>query len=274
MKFLIIQENGRHDLNRIYRECFCIERGLNSIGHETKVWGLGHENFNTSFTELENWCDIIFVLENYTPDWLPVRIIRDSKKLKIFWSIDSHCVLNEHMNTSKALGVNILLNSTEYYLKYFKDISDTQIWFPNAYDDTLIYPKDLPKIHNIGFCGNINNRGWWINELNEFNIKQDIFVIGDDMVNAINSYKIQFNRNISNDINYRTFETTGCKTLLITNYTEGLEKLFDIEKDIIIYDTILDLKEKVSYYLRNEDELKKISDCDYKIFILEIIILN
>ena len=34
------------------------------------------------------------------------------------------------------------------------------------------------------------------------------------MVDAINSYYIHFNRNIGDDINYRTFETTGCKTLL------------------------------------------------------------
>jgi len=49
-------------------------------------------------------------------------------------------------------------------------------------------------------------------------IKQDIFVIGEDMVRAINSYHIHFNMNIANDINYRSFETLACGTVLITNY--------------------------------------------------------
>ena len=45
------------------------------------------------------------------------------------------------------------------------------------------------------------------------------------MVKAINSYKIHFNRNHSKDINYRTFETLGCQTVLVTNNTDRLKDL-------------------------------------------------
>ena len=77
------------------------------------------------------------------------------------------------------------------------------------------------------------------------------------MVNAINSYKIHFNKNIADDINYRTFETTGCGTFLLTNYTPGLEKLFDIGKEIVVYNDLNDLDNKVKYYLENEEERTK-----------------
>ena len=84
------------------------------------------------------------------------------------------------------------------------------------------------------------------------------------MVRAINSYKIHINCNISDDINYRTFETTGCGTFLITNYTPGLEKLFDIGKEIVVYESIEDLDSKVKYYLENEEEREKIAKAGYE----------
>jgi spore maturation protein CgeB len=127
-----------------------------------------------------------------------------------------------------------------------------------------MYPVDIEKTVDIGFCGNLLNRSDIINHLDKFNIKKDIFVIGNDMIKAINSYKIHFNKNISDDINYRTFETTGCETLLITNYTPGLEKLFKIGEEIVVYDNINDLDDKVRYYLDNESERVKIETAGYE----------
>jgi spore maturation protein CgeB len=83
------------------------------------------------------------------------------------------------------------------------------------------------------------------------------------MVDAINSYKIHLNCNIADDINYRTFETTGCGTFLLTNYTPGLERLFDIGKEIVIYDSIEDLDSKVKYYLENDKEREEIALAGY-----------
>ena len=89
-------------------------------------------------------------------------------------------------------------------------------------------------------------------------------VIGDDMVNAKNSYKIHFNRNMADDINYRTYETPGCKTFLLTNYTENLEKQFKIGEHIQTYTTKEDLLDKIKYYLEHESERKKIEDAGYQ----------
>jgi hypothetical protein len=70
MKFLIIQENGRHEKNRIYRECFCVQRSLLKLNHECIVWGLGHDNFKSKIDF--NSFDVIINLENYdTVGWVP-----------------------------------------------------------------------------------------------------------------------------------------------------------------------------------------------------------
>ena len=266
MKIVIIQEAGRHESNREFREALNLNRSLNKIdGVESKVWGLNYETFSTPFSEIEKWADVLFIIENYTSEWLPAADINASKKLKMFWSIDSHCVLLQHQNMCRMLGIDVLLNSTEDYLPMFDGLVSKRYWFPNAYPSDLIhFIPDTQKEYNIGFCGNFLNRGEWVEHLRKFNIKNDIFVIGNDMVKAINSYKIHFNRNIANDINYRTFETTGCRTLLMTNYTPYLERLFDIGNEIIVYTDKNDLDDKVNFYLNNESERIKIETAGWE----------
>jgi len=265
MKIVIIQEAGRHEKNKNFRESLNLHRALSKIdGVESKVWGLNYPDFTTSFSEIENWADVIFIIENYTSHWMPINEISQSKKIKIFWSIDSHCVLQQHLQLCQLLNIDIHLNSTERYISFFESFVKQSYWFPNSYCDDLIYPIDIEKSVNIGFCGNILNRGHVIDSLDKFFIKKDVFVIGHDMVHAINSYKIHLNCNIADDINYRTFETCGCKTMLLTNYTPGLEKLFEIDKEIVVYRNLTELEEKVVYYLNNESERDSIAKAGYE----------
>jgi hypothetical protein len=261
MKILIIQEKGRHEKNWMFRESLSIQRALTNLGYESTVWGLNYENYITPFEELEKTHDVIFLIENYPHNnWVPD--LSKSNKLKIFWSIDSHVVLNDHINVCNKHKIDIVLNSVYGHEKFFTN--QKTFYFPNAYCNELIYSKNLEKIYDVGFCGNINNRGYWIMEISKkYNFKLDEFVIGEDMVNAINSYKIHFNRNISDDLNYRTFETLGCETFLITNETPGLSELFEVGKHLITYNNVNDLFYKINYYLNNEKERNQISKDGY-----------
>ena len=67
MKILVIQENGHHDLNRNFRECFCLKRGFKHHGAKVDIWGKGHDGFDTE-PVWESY-DLIFAIENW--DWLP-----------------------------------------------------------------------------------------------------------------------------------------------------------------------------------------------------------
>lgn len=261
MKIVIIQEAGRHEKNKNFRESLNLHRALSRIeGVESRVWGLNYSDFTTPFSEIEKWADVIFIIENYTSHWMPLNEISNSKKLKIFWSIDSHYggVVNQHSHLCNILNIDILLNSSEQYIKFFN--TNKSYWFPNAYPDDLIYPMNIEKNIDIGFCGNDRPE---IHYLDKFGIKKDLFVIGDDMVRAINSYKIHFNKNIKDDINYRTFETCGCKTFLLTNYTPNLEKLFNIGSELVTYNSLGELDEIVKFYLENEDERNSIAEAGY-----------
>ena len=261
MKILIIQEKGRHEKNWMFRESLNIQRALTLLGYESTVWGLNYDTYIIPFEEVEKNHDVIFLIENYPHNtWVPD--LSKSNKLKVFWSIDSHMTLDSHIDMCNKYKIDVVLNSVYGHDKHF--INQKTFYFPNAYPDELIKPLNLEKIYNIGFCGNITNRRQWIDSLHSrFNLKFDEFVIGNDMVESINKYKIHFNRNISDDINYRTFETLGCQTFLLTNNTPGLNELFEIDKHLVTYDNMGDLFEKIDYYLNNDDKRNLIANGGY-----------
>ncbi len=252
MKVLIIQEAGRNEGNKQYRECLSLQRAFNDLGCKATVWGKGHCDYDIDF----NTFDIIFNLENYGDDWLP-DLSPITKPYKILWSIDAHCrgvePYNKIFNDGKY---NLLLHSTKDYA-----IGNDRAWFPNAYDDTLIKKLDIPKEHFIGFCGNYVNRKQIIDYLTiNKGLKQDIFVIGDDMVKAINSYHIHFNKNISNDINYRSFETLGCGTLLLTNYNPQYVELgFTDFENCVMYKSLDELNTRIDYLKNNPKLIEQIA---------------
>ena len=128
MKILIIQENGRHEKNKNFRECFSLKRAFENHGHQAEVWGLNHKNFEIT----PDWdgYDIIFNLENYdTSGWVPS--LNQCNAYKILWSIDAHCRgVDIFDNTFKEGGYELLLHSTRDYAT-----GANRVWFPNAFDD-------------------------------------------------------------------------------------------------------------------------------------------
>ena len=255
MNVLVIQENGRHDANRNYRECFSLQRAFSNLGHSCDVWGLGHPNYNTP-PDFNSY-DLIFNLENYTEEWLP-NLSQIKNPMKVMWSIDAH-VRGEEVfeEIFRRSNYDYLLHSTVDFVK-----DKHHIWFPNAYDDFLIKPLNIKKTTEFGFCGNYVNRKellMWLKD--NFNLHLDIFVIGDDMVEAINSYKCHFNLNIANDINYRSFETMGCKTLLMTNGNHQYNKLgFVDNENCLIYNNITDIQDKINQFREmSDDEINNVA---------------
>jgi spore maturation protein CgeB len=264
MKFLIIQENGRHAKNRHFRECFSMQRSLINSKQECEVWGLGHANFDKR-PDFNSY-DVIINLENYDSGWVPN--LAEVNKYKILWSIDSHCPwrngmlrLQFYKETYNKGKYNLMLQATKDF------VDQNSVWFPNCYDHTLIYPREVKKRSDVGFCGNVANRGNYLKLLKaNYDFIADIFVIGDDMVNAINSYRIHFNANVFNDINYRSFETIGCNIPLVTNYNpQYLELGFKDGENCMLYKNPFELGSKIQFLLDNPEKRQEISQKGYEL---------
>jgi hypothetical protein len=260
LNILIIQENGHHEKNRNFRECFCLKRGFEYHGATVEIWGKGHDDFDPNpdqrmYDQYFSHFDLVFAIENW--DWMPDMSKVHTKKF--IWAIDAHC---KGPQVYEQYRFDKVLHATKRFAK-------DGCWLPNCYDDTIIKPldKSLRDSIAVGFCGNKVNRWETIQRLQKmFNMKFDEMVIGEDMVEAINSYRVHWNANISVDINYRNFETMGCSTCLLTSAHPDYAELGMVhEKNCLIYSNQIDLDNYLNVAIQSDDWREEIATAGYNL---------
>ena len=86
---------------------------------------------------------------------------------------------------------------------------------------------------------------------------------GVDMFSIFSSSKITINRHGEVAENYannmRLFEATGCGAMLITDYKDNLNELFEIGKEIVAYRDAEEAVSLIKYYSRYPEEAEKIA---------------
>ncbi|WMJ90224.1 CgeB family protein [Anaerocolumna sp. MB42-C2] len=88
-----------------------------------------------------------------------------------------------------------------------------------------------------------------------------------EMPKVFRHSKINLNitlRTIKTGIPLRIFDIMGAGGFVLTNYQEEILDYFEDGKDLIIYENIADLKNKIGYYLAHEEERKQIAQKGYK----------
>ncbi len=88
-----------------------------------------------------------------------------------------------------------------------------------------------------------------------------------DMPKAFKGSKINLNttkRSIQTGIPLRLLDIMGSGGFVISNYQEELLDHFEPDKDLVIYEDLKDLTEKIRYYLAHEDERKEIARRGYE----------
>lgn len=71
-------------------------------------------------------------------------------------------------------------------------------------------------------------------------------------------------RSIETGIPMRVFDVLSAGGFLISNYQEELAELFLPDREIVLFQTVEELKEKVDYYLHHEEERLKIALAGYR----------
>jgi len=261
MKILMIQKLGEHVENAKYKPtCF---HELNQIPEvEAKLWGPGYPDYNRqNFGKMFQWADAILHMEDRNARWVPG--MAGIKKLKILYSMDTHMIGEEHVGYAKAQRFDVFLTAVKGW-EALNEGGMKRYWFPNNYPQKLFEDAlkdcDYSKEYPVAFLGNTANRMEWINVLRErCGLVHLTGIIGDDMARSLRKIGVSWNRNISGDINARTFEVLGAGSFLLTNHTPGLDELFDCGKHLVTYDSIDDCVDKIKYYSENVDEREAIA---------------
>ena len=258
--------------------------GFRQLGHTVVVYDELKDNYS-----LENNYDLIV---GY--DFSPVKLKRDynlSMKCVAYFSDE---IRNR---TSGPYWKELLedLDRDDVYTFYWdrelvKQENFKNLFYLPHFVNTKIYKnKDIPIESDVMFAGRLDTDyrldmitslaealgvsfKWYAIErhyqdaLKRVKNKQTIekiysgFIDNEiDMADAINKSKIVINMNSQgvSSLNYRTMQTLACKRLLISDKRQELD-LFD--NKIPTYENKEVLKEKILFYLNNEQEYNRITE--------------
>lgn len=207
-------------------------------------------------------------------------------KPKIFaWEGDGGSNLISHKKYVPF--IDILFETDKDYVKEnklnFKDI----IHLPFCVNKNRYKNFSLQRENKIYFCGdlgigrdeifsNLTNFEFVIKGKNwhklskkskNFEISYNKVDINEQILDY-NKYRAVLNKHQSvnhiSALNMRTFEVPATKALLINDYRDGIEKLFDIEKEILVYENIEELVELLERLKKAPKEFDLIAENGYK----------
>lgn len=252
MKWLIIQSNGEHEANRMFRECFAVQHALVSLSHSADIWGFGHVGFG-QVPDFNSY-DFILCLENYKTDWIPDY--SKSRAKKLYWIIDLHARMNTTTYYKITGWSDIILHATKHLIASYANLHPNKqhFWFPNAVDTRLYNGVGVSadKVSNVVFVGSrLKARQAFLDQIASRTPLEQVFAIGPEMIRIVSGAKIHFNRNINRDINYRTFETIGIGTCLVTDDDPDLRSLgFEDGRNCLLYRNPQEAVAKINDSLR------------------------
>ncbi len=67
----------------------------------------------------------------------------------------------------------------------------------------------------------------------------------------------------------RNFEVPGCSGFLLTNLADNLADYYDVDQEVVCFDSQRDMIDKIRYYLAHEKERMRIADAGYQRTLLD-----
>lgn len=196
----------------------------------------------------------------------------------VYWGDNNNINNNTGISGLIPLCDLMLVTSPECVEWYHKE-GVPSIYFPEASSLDFYYPMNLKKIYDVGFIGNkygirekiinslikdgINVRahgnGWPAGRIsleknNEF-FNQCKIVLGIGTVGHCEDFYT---------LKLRDFDAPMSGSLYVTHKNPDLVNLFEPDKEMVFCKDVNEYKEKINYYLKNEDRLKAVADQGHK----------
>jgi len=193
----------------------------------------------------------------------------------------------------------------EIFINRLKEENESVFQLPPSADPFKVYKESIPLakrkyLYDVSLVGSkYKNREILLKQLKSFNlaiagpswkntlpelkpfVKNSKYLSIRQMVRFFNLSKIVLNNyyyhvenpNVTEPHNSipqsRTFELPASKSFQICENVRGLSDYFELGKEIVVYNDIEDLKEKISYYLKNPSERIKIIEAGYERVVKE-----
>lgn len=248
-------------------------------------------SFETNTITFNWFCDDHWRFTNYSKYWAPYFNFvstTDRDSLTKYKEIGYKNVLftqwacnhfnYKKVNTVKKYDVTFVGQPHGLRRKWINSIKDSGIdikywgygWGGEVSNDLL--SKLVYKIQKV--IPSLKSFSDKLHEKKASKLKKSTRISQKEMIRIFNESKI--NLNLSNSsvessqqIKGRNFEIPGCGGFLLTNYVKYLENYYDIGKEIVCFDNLCDLKDKINYYLIHKKEREEIAIASYNRTIRE-----
>ena len=219
--------------------------------------------------------DVLFYF--HYKDWIQHDVWREiSEQLPtktIIFLADDHWRYEETKSLWKLFNL-VCVTDSEGFEKRQKE------GFNNVYlsqwgcNHLLFKNLGLPKIYDVSFVGRCyGKRREFVDTLRNHGLDIRTFGLGwkgggrvpqSELIRIYNQSKISLNISFASSgdktqIKGRDFEAVGCGSLLLTRDTKEITSYFVPDEEIVTYNDSNDALKKIEYYLKNEDERKKIA---------------
>lgn len=224
---------------------------------------LGHivDHVNPFKDEIKKGADLYVMVDDG-------RSYELSEKLKsplIYWAIDTHISMQNQIDKSRKADF-IFAAQIDGARILSQEISKEVMWLPLACDLNVHKKIDSKEEFDISFIGNVVPKlmdqrieylDYLFKKVPNFDFGR---AFGDELPKRIAKSKIVVNKSIRGDMNMRVFETLAMGKLLVTDYLPVIGKLFVDGEHLIMYRSKTEMVEKVKYYLKHDNERKKIAE--------------
>ena len=170
---------------------------------------------------------------------------------------------------------NVCSTPEPFYINKFKEAGYNNIilgaWYANSsyYSQINFHEKDI----DISFVGYPTPERQLFFKACNLPIYNAYDVSQDELFRIYSRSKIGLNlsRNVigTTQMKLRMFEVLAGSGLLMTEYHEGIEEFFEIDKEIITFKSIDELTKKTNFLLKNPRLVERIADAGHKRFLKE-----
>ena len=220
----------------------------------------------------------------------------------VLWPASMYEILEETFVTLQNLGCKTIgwffddevrfLNYSKWWLPYFdfvmtgskeavpqyKRNAVNAIYVPIACNPESYYFVKDSVSYEVSFVGRlIGNRKSLLRSIEEGGIEVAKFgldaraeVSFERLIKIFSNSRINLNftgsySNCDNkQLKARIFEVPMCGGFLLTEYVQGIEEFFEIDKEVVCFVTVNEAIEKINYYLKHENERKAIAQAGWK----------
>jgi hypothetical protein len=211
-------------------------------------------NVPAKLAELEFDPDVIIQQESLGKRVL-LRGLHELDCIKVFWSIDTHMNLYWHGHYGDLF--DCVLTTQKKYVPKLKKICGAVVkWVPWMANTPAVTGRFevLPHTRrefDMTFVGRVTDqrrsRGWFINFL-KLNYKVNLVegLTYPEMMDIYGKTCIVPNEALFGEVNFRLFEAAACGCAVVTpNVSDELEELFEVGREIEVYNDALELKENL-----------------------------